>query len=130
MLYGTPGAPLAELEPPTPTSTAGGSDGHPPARVTALTPRPLTGWRAWRLAFTIAAGGKTDSCPSAGPGGRVDVQVAGDDEPLGEQTELVLAQAALEGLEDLAAGRLLNEAELDQLLSVLSNRARKGKQIE
>lgn len=60
----------------------------------------------------------------------MDVQVAGDDEPLGEQTELVLAQAALEGLEDLAAGRLLNEAELDQLLSVLSNRARKGKQIE
>jgi len=32
--------------------------------------------------------------------------------------ELILVQAALEGLEDLAAGRVLDEAELDEALSV------------
>lgn len=34
-----------------------------------------------------------------------------------EHAGLVLAQAAVEGLEDVAAGRLLTETELDQLLS-------------
>jgi PHD/YefM family antitoxin component YafN of YafNO toxin-antitoxin module len=33
-----------------------------------------------------------------------------------EHAGLVLVQAALEGLEDLAAGRVLDEAELDRLL--------------
>ncbi|MBA5689405.1 type II toxin-antitoxin system Phd/YefM family antitoxin [Rugamonas apoptosis] len=35
-----------------------------------------------------------------------------------EHAGLVLVQGALEGLEDLAAGRVLDEAELDQILSV------------
>jgi PHD/YefM family antitoxin component YafN of YafNO toxin-antitoxin module len=34
-----------------------------------------------------------------------------------EHAGLVLAQAAIEGLEDLAAGRLMDEAELDRALS-------------
>jgi len=34
--------------------------------------------------------------------------------------ELILVEAALEGLEDLAAGRVLDEAELDEALSVAS----------
>lgn len=34
-----------------------------------------------------------------------------------EHAGLVLVQGALEGLEDLAAGRVLNEAELDRTLS-------------
>ena len=32
--------------------------------------------------------------------------------------ELILVQAALDGLEDLATGRVLDEAELDEALSV------------
>lgn len=35
-----------------------------------------------------------------------------------EHSGLVLVQAALEGLEDLAAGRLLDDSELDQALSM------------
>lgn len=35
-----------------------------------------------------------------------------------EQAGMLLAQAAIEGLEDLAAGRLLEGAELDRALSV------------
>jgi len=60
----------------------------------------------------------------------VDAQIAGDDELPGEQAKLVLVQAALEGLKDLAAGRVLNEAELDQLLSVPSHQPRTGKPAE
>lgn len=37
-----------------------------------------------------------------------------------EHAGLVLVQGALEGLEDLAAGRVLNEAELDQAISATS----------
>lgn len=41
-----------------------------------------------------------------------------------EHAGLVLVQGALEGLEDLAAGRLLNEAELGQAISATSVRPR------
>ena len=34
-----------------------------------------------------------------------------------EHAQWVLAQAAIEGLEDLAAGRMLDEAELDEALA-------------
>jgi PHD/YefM family antitoxin component YafN of YafNO toxin-antitoxin module len=39
-----------------------------------------------------------------------------------EHAGLVLAQGALEGLEDLAAGRILSEEELDQALALPSAR--------
>jgi PHD/YefM family antitoxin component YafN of YafNO toxin-antitoxin module len=42
-----------------------------------------------------------------------------------EHAGLVLAQAALEGLEDLAAGRVLDEAELDAALAVTPIQPRK-----
>lgn len=41
-----------------------------------------------------------------------------------EHAGLVLVQGALEGLEDLAAGRVLNEAELDQAICATSVRPR------
>jgi len=44
-----------------------------------------------------------------------------------EHAGLVLVQGALEGLEDLAAGRMLDEAELDEALSIASTRPRKKK---
>jgi hypothetical protein len=40
----------------------------------------------------------------------------------GEQAVVYLAQSALDGLEDLAAGRILNEAEFDEALSVTTAR--------
>ena len=42
-----------------------------------------------------------------------------------EHAGLVLVQGALEGLEDLAAGRVLDEAELDRALSAAPARPRK-----
>jgi PHD/YefM family antitoxin component YafN of YafNO toxin-antitoxin module len=42
-----------------------------------------------------------------------------------EHAGWVLAQAALEGLEDLAAGRVLDEADLDRALSAPPARSRK-----
>ncbi|AOS79813.1 MULTISPECIES: type II toxin-antitoxin system Phd/YefM family antitoxin [Hydrogenophaga] len=42
-----------------------------------------------------------------------------------EHAGLVLAQSALQGLEDLAAGRVLDESELDRALSVRPARSRK-----
>jgi PHD/YefM family antitoxin component YafN of YafNO toxin-antitoxin module len=42
-----------------------------------------------------------------------------------EHAGLVLVQAALEGLEDLAAGRVLDEAELDRALSATRPKSRK-----
>jgi len=43
-----------------------------------------------------------------------------------EHAGLVLAQGALEGLEDLAAGRVMDEAELDRALSVAPSQPRKN----
>ena len=42
-----------------------------------------------------------------------------------EHAGLVLVQSALEGLEDLAAGRVLSEAELDRALSITPARSRR-----
>lgn len=42
-----------------------------------------------------------------------------------EHAGLVLVQAALEGLEDLAAGHVLTEAELDRALSAAPRKSRK-----
>ncbi|MBC5767403.1 type II toxin-antitoxin system prevent-host-death family antitoxin [Ramlibacter albus] len=42
-----------------------------------------------------------------------------------EYANLVLAQAALDGLEDVAAGRILSDKELDELLSTPARKARK-----
>ena len=42
-----------------------------------------------------------------------------------EHAGLVLVHAALEGLEDLATGHVLNEAELDRALSATSAKSRK-----
>ncbi len=42
-----------------------------------------------------------------------------------EHAGLVLVQAALEGLEDVVAGRVLDEAELDKLLKPAGAKARK-----
>lgn len=42
-----------------------------------------------------------------------------------QHAELVLVQGALEGLEDLAAGRVLDEAELDRALASAPNRPRR-----
>ena len=42
-----------------------------------------------------------------------------------EHTGLVLVQGALDGLEDLAAGRVLDEAALDRALSAAPARTRK-----
>jgi PHD/YefM family antitoxin component YafN of YafNO toxin-antitoxin module len=45
-----------------------------------------------------------------------------------EHAGLVLAQAAVEGLEDLAAGRVVDEAKLDRALSLAPARPRSRKQ--
>lgn len=52
----------------------------------------------------------------------VDPKLTGAEQLPEEEAELGLLYAALEGLEDLAAGRVLNEAELDKLLSARSRR--------
>lgn len=45
--------------------------------------------------------------------------------PETEHAGLVLVQGAIEGLEDLAAGRVLHKAELDRALSAAPTRTRK-----
>jgi hypothetical protein len=52
-------------------------------------------------------------------------ELANDHAPDVEQAALMLVQSALEGLEDLAADRVLDEAELDRALSAAPAERRK-----
>jgi len=49
--------------------------------------------------------------------------------PASEHACLVLARSAIDGLEDVAAARVLNEAELDQALSAIAGRGDGGNEI-
>lgn len=76
--------------------------------------------------MALRASGKGLTKKGASPVARVDAHTRDHDHARqAEIAGLALAQAAIDGLQDLAAGRVLDEVRLDRALVVKTGRPRK-----